>query len=51
VFDFENSEWVPSPNPIGLNGFGAPSPTGYPEILVRRVNPMASLSGVFGTPP
>jgi hypothetical protein len=51
VFDFENSEWVPSPNPIGLNGSGAPSPTGYPAILVRRVNPEVSLVGVFGNPP
>lgn len=51
VFDFENSEWVQSPNPIGLNGSGAPSPTGYPAILIRRVNPAASFSSVFGTPP
>jgi hypothetical protein len=51
VFDFENSEWVPSPNPIGLDGSGGPSPTGYPDILVRRVNPEASLQGVFGNTP
>jgi hypothetical protein len=51
VFDFENSEWVPSPNPIGLNGFGGQSPTGYPEILIRPVNPAANLASVFGTTP
>jgi hypothetical protein len=50
VFDFENSEWVPSPNPVGLNGSGALS-GGYPEILDRRVLPQASFSGLFGSPP
>lgn len=51
VFDFNNSEWVQSPNPIGLNGSGAPSPTGHPEILTRRVNPETSFATLFGTPP
>jgi hypothetical protein len=51
VFDFENSEWVPSPNPIGLDGSGGPSPTGYPEILIRPVNPEANLSSIFGSTP
>jgi hypothetical protein len=51
VFDFENSEWVPSPNPIGLDGSGGPSPTGYPEILIRPVNPEANLAGIFGATP
>lgn len=51
VFDFQNSEWVPSPNPIGLNGSGAPSPTGNPAILPRRVNPETSFATLFGTPP
>lgn len=51
VFDFQNSEWVPSPNPIGLNGYGAPSPTGNPAILPLRVNPETSFATLFGTPP
>jgi hypothetical protein len=51
VFDFQNSEWVPSANPIGLNGSGGPSPTGHPAILTRRVNPETSFATLFGTPP
>ena len=51
VFDFENGEWVPSPNPIGLDGYGAPSPTGYPQILSRRVNPQTNFTSVFGATP
>ena len=51
VFDFNNSEWVQSANPIGLNGSGAPSPTGHPAILTRRVNPETSFATLFGTPP
>lgn len=51
VFDFENSVWLPSPNPIGLDGDGAPSPTGHPEVLNRRVNPEASFQDAFGAPP
>jgi hypothetical protein len=50
VFDFENSEWVPSPNPVGLNGSGGLS-GGYPNILERRVLPQVSFSGLFGSPP
>lgn len=50
VFDFENSEWVPSPNPVGLNGSGALS-GGYPAILERRVLPQVSFSSLFGSPP
>jgi hypothetical protein len=50
VFDFENSEWVPSPNPLGLNGSGALT-GGYPEILERRVLPQTSFVGLFGSPP
>lgn len=51
VFDFQNAEWVPSANPIGLNGSGGPSSTGNPAILNRRVNPETSFSALFGTPP
>jgi hypothetical protein len=50
VFDAQNGEWVPSANPIALNGFGALVPTGQPAILPRRVNPQANLEAVFGTP-
>ena len=50
VFDFENSEWVASPNPVGLNGSGAQT-GGQPAILTRRVNPEAAFAGIFGTPP
>lgn len=54
VFDFENAEWVPSPNPIGLNGAGAPSPTGWPAVLSRRINlerDFLTLFGAFPTTP
>lgn len=51
VFDFENSEWVPSPNPIGLNGSGSPSPTGFPAILQRRVNEHRDFQSLFGNAP
>jgi len=50
VFDFQNSEWVASPNPVGLNGSGSQT-LGAPAILNRRVSPRASFSAVFGTPP
>lgn len=50
VFDFENSEWVASPNPVGLDGSGALT-LGVPAILARRVNPAADFATVFGTPP
>jgi hypothetical protein len=50
VFDFENSEWIASPNPVGLNGSGALT-LGVPAILNRRVNPEANFSSIFGTPP
>lgn len=49
VFDFENAEWVPSSNPVGLNGSGAIANT--PAILNRRVNPETSFSSLFGTFP
>jgi hypothetical protein len=50
VFDFENSEWIASPNPVGLDGSGALT-LGVPAILNRRVNPEANFSTIFGTPP
>jgi hypothetical protein len=50
VFDFQNGEWVPSANPVGLDGNGAQT-GGYPAILERRVVPEASFSGLFGSPP
>lgn len=50
VFDFENGEWVPSPNPVGLNGSGAPT-GGFPAILDRRVLPEVGFTDLFGTPP
>jgi hypothetical protein len=50
VFDFENSEWIASPNPVGLDGSGGLT-LGAPAILNRRVNPEANFSSIFGTPP
>lgn len=50
VFDFENSEWVASPNPVGLDGSGAQT-GGAPAILTRRVNPETSFSALFGAGP
>lgn len=50
VFDFENAEWIPSPNPVGLNGSGAQT-GGVPAILNRRVNPVADFATLFGSPP
>ena len=51
VFDFQNSEWVPSPNPVGLDGTGGLSMTGNATVLNRRVNPETDFQTVFGTPP
>jgi hypothetical protein len=48
VFDFQNGEWIASPNPVGLDGFGEQT-LGAPEILTRRVNPRADFT-TFGTP-
>lgn len=50
VFDFQNGEWVPSANPVGLNGSGGQT-GGYPAILERRVAPEASFTALFGSPP
>ena len=50
VFDFQNGEWIPSANPVGLNGSGGQT-GGYPEILERRVVPETSFTALFGSPP
>lgn len=50
VFDFQNAEWVASPNPVGLDGTGGQT-LGAPEILVRRVYPETSFSSLFGAVP
>lgn len=50
VFDFQNGEWVASPNPVGLDGNGALT-LGAPAILTRRVCPEADFSAIFGTTP
>jgi len=49
VFDFQNGEWIPSANPVALNGAGGQT-FGQPAILLRRVNPEANLQAIFGTP-
>lgn len=51
VFDFQNSEWLPSSNPIALDGSGGQNLTGNPAILNRRVNPQAGFTAIFGSPP
>jgi hypothetical protein len=50
VFDFQNSEWVPSPNPVGLDGNGGQT-QGQPAVLNRRVNPEVEFRYIFGVPP
>jgi hypothetical protein len=50
VFDFQNAEWVPSPNPVGLDGNGGLT-NGAPAILNRRVLPVADFQSLFGNPP
>lgn len=50
VFDFNNSEWVASPNPVGLNGSGSLT-LGTPAVLNRRPCPEATFSTLFGNPP
>jgi hypothetical protein len=50
VFDFQNGEWVASPNPVGLNGNGAQT-GGAPAILNRRVLPEANFTSIFGAFP
>jgi len=50
TFDFENTEWVASPVPMGLNGSGQQT-FGTPAILNRRVYREANFSQFFGSPP
>lgn len=50
VFDFENGEWVASPNPVALDGDGAQSDD-FPYIHDFRVHAEADFSSLFGTPP
>lgn len=50
VFDDKNGEWIASPNPVGLNGFGAQT-LGVPAILPRRVNQVTDFFSLFGAPP
>lgn len=51
VFDFQNGEWVASPNPVGLNGSGGMNFTAYPFINERRVCEEVNFSPLFGVPP
>jgi hypothetical protein len=50
VFDFENSEWVASPGPVGLNGSGGLT-LGAPAILTRRVHAEVDFNTYFANPP
>jgi hypothetical protein len=50
VFDFKNSEWVASANPVALTN-GNINVTGRPAILPRRVNPETNFSSLFSEVP
>jgi hypothetical protein len=50
VFDFENSEWVASPGPVGLDGEGGLT-LGAPAILTRRVHREIDFNAFFANPP
>jgi hypothetical protein len=50
VFDFENAEWVATPNPVGLNGNGGLT-FGAPAILTRRVHREVNFNSFFAPPP
>jgi hypothetical protein len=50
VFDFQNSEWVASPGPVGLDGNGGLT-LGAPAILTRRVHPEVDFNTFFASPP
>lgn len=49
VFDFENSEWIPSPGPVGLSE--GVQTNSAPAILTRRIHPETSFTDLFGSPP
>lgn len=51
VFDFQNGEWVASPNPVGLDGSGGMNFTATPFINERRVHEEANFTALFGVPP
>lgn len=51
VFDFENGEWVASPNPVPLTSQGELLLGSAPDILLRRVNPEANFRNLLGKPP
>lgn len=50
TFDAENSEFIPSPVPMGLDGNGAQT-FGAPALLVRQIYLEANFSSLFGFPP
>lgn len=50
TFDFENSEWIPSPVPMGLDGSGNQT-FGAPAILNRRIYRTVDFSEYFSPPP
>lgn len=50
TFDFENSEFIPSPVPMGLNGNGEQT-FGAPAILNRRIYEVTAFNSRFGAPP
>jgi hypothetical protein len=50
VFDFENGEFVASPNPVGLDGNGGQT-LSAPAILERRVHREVDFNSFFGAPP
>lgn len=50
VFDFQNSEWVATANPVGLDGSGGQT-LGAPAILNRRTCPEKDFSSLFGPAP
>lgn len=49
TFDFENSEWIPSPVPMGLDGNGSQT-FSAPAILTRQVYLEANFAQLFGSP-
>ena len=50
TFDFENSEWIPSPVPMGLDGAGLQT-FGAPAVLNRRIYRTVDFNQFFGQPP
>jgi hypothetical protein len=50
VFDFQNDEWVATPNPVGLDGDGGQT-FGAPAVLNRRINRQTNFLALFGAPP